>query len=91
MHVMQLVGRRDHGRRVLHFTIGANDPVLSRANAKSGRFLQLNAARRINHIQLVAGNTSPGFCMKNACCKYSEMHHRLQHSFSKCIATTASE
>ena len=36
--------------RVLHFTIGANDPVLSRANALSGRFLQFNAARRINHI-----------------------------------------
>ena len=47
---------------MLHFTIGANDPVLSRANAKLGRFLQLNAARRINHIRHVAGNTSPGFC-----------------------------
>ena len=46
---------------MLHSTIGANDPVLSRANAKSGRFLQLSAARRINHIQHVAGNTSPGF------------------------------
>ena len=28
---------------------------------------------------------------KNACCKYSGSQHRLQHSFSKCTATTASE
>ena len=35
MHVMQLAGRIDHGASV-PFTIGANDPVLSRANAKSG-------------------------------------------------------
>ena len=26
---------------------------------------------------------------KNACCKYSGSQHRLQHSFSKCTATTA--
>ena len=27
---------------------------------------------------------------KNACCKYSGLQHRLQHSFSKCTATAAS-
>ena len=27
----------------------------------------------------------------NACCKYSGLQHRLQHGFSKCTATTASE
>ena len=54
--------------RVLHFTIGANDPVLSRANAKLGRSLQLNAGRRINHIRHVAGDTSPGFVYQDEEC-----------------------
>ena len=54
--------------RVLHLTIGANDPVLSKASAKSGRSLQLNAARRINRIRHVAGNTSPGFAYQDEEC-----------------------
>ena len=62
MHAMQLAGRIDHGASA-PFHNRANDPVLSRANAKSGRFLQLNAARQINHIRHVGGNTSPGFCI----------------------------
>ena len=49
MHVMQLAGRIDHGGASAPFHNRANDPVLSRANAKSGRFLQLNAARRITY------------------------------------------
>ena len=62
-HACNAAGRANRPwRRVIHFTIGANDPVLSRANAKLWRFPQLSAARRINHIRHIAGNT-PGFCI----------------------------
>ena len=63
MHVMQLAGRLDHGGECSILHSGRMIQYLSRANANSGRFLQLNAARRINHMRHVAGNTSPGFCM----------------------------
>ena len=62
MHVMQLVGRIDHGAPLYNqgewsitdqgeHEIGASSPVF-------------NIARRINHIRHNAGNISPGFWCK---------------------------
>ena len=71
--------------------------VLSKASAKSGRSLQLNAARRINPRESITYGMLQEIRLldlhiktKNAFCKYSGLQHRLQHSF-KYTATTASE
>ena len=65
--------------RLLHFTIGANDPALIRANAKSGRVLQYWKLRGewTTLVRHVAGNVPPGFYAKYQC--DNSLKHWHQH------------
>ena len=61
MHVMQLAGRIDRGGECSILQSGRMIQYWAGRTRNRGDFSSSMAARRINHIRHVAGNTSPGF------------------------------
>ena len=95
MHVMLLAGWIDHGGecsilqsgRMIQYWAGRTrnrcDFSSSMLRGESITYDIMCSRKYVSWILHIK--------MKNACCKYSGLQHRLQHNFSKWTATTASE